>query len=74
MEVHDSGKICTFCLLSDVITSGSWCGDVAAVLLWSMGGLTTSIVTPRLSVPWGAAICWEMMVFKHGSLAESPGG
>lgn len=39
-----------------------------------MGGFTISMVTPRLSAPWGAAICGEMMVFKHSSLAESPGG
>lgn len=33
MGAHGRGKLCMFCPLSDVITSHSWCGEVAAVLL-----------------------------------------
>lgn len=38
-----------------------------------MGGFAIGTITPRLTFPWGAAVCWEMMVFKHGSLGESLG-
>lgn len=33
MKAYGRGKVCVFCLLSDEITTGSWCGEMVAVLL-----------------------------------------